>query len=94
MTESIRIIKGAFLDAEWELLSIDEAAAELGIEPKRLRGYMFRNKIGDPRASRSATSGLEPTSWQANQALACGRRVGDRSARFTAGHGPRRPGPA
>lgn len=30
------------------LVSIDEAAACLGIEPKRLRGFIFRNGIPDP----------------------------------------------
>jgi hypothetical protein len=30
------------------LLPIHDAARMLGIEPKRLRGYMFRNKVGDP----------------------------------------------
>jgi hypothetical protein len=30
------------------LVPIDDAARMLGIEPKRLRGYMFRNKAGDP----------------------------------------------
>jgi hypothetical protein len=31
-------------------MTIEEAAAELGIEPKRLRGYIFRNsvRLGDP----------------------------------------------
>jgi hypothetical protein len=35
-----------FLKAD--LVQIDDAARMLGIEPKRLRGYMFRNKVGDP----------------------------------------------
>jgi hypothetical protein len=31
-----------------DLVPVSEAASELGIEPKRLLGYMMRNKIGDP----------------------------------------------
>ncbi len=31
-----------------DLVPVDEAAKMLGIEPKRLRGFMFRNKVGDP----------------------------------------------
>jgi hypothetical protein len=31
-----------------DLLPVDDVARMLGIEPKRLRGYMFRNKVGDP----------------------------------------------
>ena len=30
------------------LVPLHEAAETLGIEPKRLRGFMFRNKVGDP----------------------------------------------
>jgi hypothetical protein len=30
------------------LVPVDRMAEILGIEPKRLRGYMFRNKVGDP----------------------------------------------
>jgi hypothetical protein len=31
-----------------DLVSIEDAAAELGIEPKRLRGFVMRNELGDP----------------------------------------------
>jgi hypothetical protein len=31
-----------------DLIPLDDAAARLGIEPKRLRGYLIRNGIGDP----------------------------------------------
>ena len=31
-----------------DLIPIEQAAAELGIEPKRLRGFIFRNGIADP----------------------------------------------
>ena len=48
MIDSTKLVGSQNLDTDWELLSIDEAAAELGIEAKRLRGYMFRNRIGDP----------------------------------------------
>lgn len=35
--------------AQWaDLITHEEAAAELGIEVKRLRGFMWRNGIGDP----------------------------------------------
>lgn len=34
------------LDAD--LVPVEDAAAALGIEPKRLRGFMWRNGIGDP----------------------------------------------
>ena len=30
------------------LVPVERMAAILGIEPKRLRGFMFRNKVGDP----------------------------------------------
>jgi hypothetical protein len=30
------------------LVPVDRMAEILGIEPKRLRGFMFRNKVGDP----------------------------------------------
>jgi len=38
----------ALLESSLGLIPIETAAAELGIEVKRLRGYMFRNKVGDP----------------------------------------------
>ena len=31
-----------------DLLTIEDAATALGIEPKRLRGFIFRNGIADP----------------------------------------------
>lgn len=31
-----------------ELIPVEEAAARLGMEPKRLRGLIMRNGIGDP----------------------------------------------
>jgi hypothetical protein len=35
--------------AQWnDLVTHEEAAAELGIEVKRLRGFMWRNGIADP----------------------------------------------
>lgn len=33
------------------LVPVEDAAAALGIEPKRLRGYVFRNNLGDPIGS-------------------------------------------
>lgn len=33
------------------LVPVEDAAAALGIEPKRLRGYVFRNDLGDPIGS-------------------------------------------
>jgi hypothetical protein len=36
------------LDDSSDLIPVDTAAAELGIEAKRLRGFIFRNQIGDP----------------------------------------------
>jgi hypothetical protein len=41
-----------------ELVPIATAAESLGIEPKRLLGYMFRNQIGDPIGD-----GLEVYGW-------------------------------
>jgi hypothetical protein len=41
--------KNAGISADSEdLLDIETAAAELGIQPKRLRGFIFRNRVGDP----------------------------------------------
>lgn len=31
-----------------DLDSVETVAAELGIEPKRLRGFILRNQVGDP----------------------------------------------
>lgn len=31
-----------------DLIPVEDAAARLGIEPKRLRGLILRNGIGDP----------------------------------------------
>ena len=33
------------------LVPIEAAAVALGVEPKRLRGYVFRNDLGDPIGS-------------------------------------------
>jgi hypothetical protein len=33
---------------DFGLIPVETAAASLGIEPKRLRGFMFRNRVGDP----------------------------------------------
>ena len=44
-----RLISGdANLDTLPDVVSIDEAAQALGIEPKRLRGFIARNGINDP----------------------------------------------
>lgn len=31
-----------------DLIPYERAAALIGVEPKRLLGYMIRNKVGDP----------------------------------------------
>lgn len=36
------------------LVPVEDAAAALGIEPKRLRGFIFRNDLGDPIGSLGA----------------------------------------
>ncbi len=47
--ESRRVLDrpAAYPDEE-ETISLEEAAARLGIEPKRLLGFAMQNKVGDP----------------------------------------------
>ena len=40
-----------------DLVPVDEAAAALGIEPKRLRGFIARNSIADPIGDMSSVYG-------------------------------------
>ena len=36
------------VDKQQDLIPYERAAALIGIEPKRLLGYLMRNKVGDP----------------------------------------------
>jgi hypothetical protein len=54
------------------LMPIADAANALGIEPKRLLGYMFRNGIGDPIGD-----GLEVYGWSC---ATLAKRIADHSS--------------
>jgi hypothetical protein len=47
MVENIKDVPRGTLDT-LDLVPVEYAAQQLGIEPKRLRGFMFRNGIADP----------------------------------------------
>lgn len=45
-----------------DLIPLNEAAARLGIEPKRLLGYCIRNGLGDPIAG-NTPDGIMVYAW-------------------------------
>lgn len=59
------------------LVPVEDAAAALGIEPKRLRGFMWRNGIADPIGDQDRVYGWSCRALAAKLATASRESAGD-----------------
>lgn len=57
------------------LVPVEDAAAALGIEPKRLRGFMWRNGIADPIGDQNRVYGWSCRALAAKLAQVSGRET-------------------